>query len=238
MSTAKKITILASICLMLYGPALATPSTQIWNPSTDIQALGTLHFGIDNYFTLAWPQSGGTAFPTDVNLTYGLVPGVEVGIDSFSPSSNQFTFNAKYGIPEGSVMPALAIGIFNLGFDTLDGVKSADQNIVYGVIAKTFGFGRLSTGYYSGNKDVLVDEFGDAQNTGFIFTWDKMITDKIWACIDYASGYSVNGAAFYGFSYAFAQNTSVIFGYGTFNNGHAPGASTNPVVTTQLDINL
>jgi hypothetical protein len=163
---------------------------------------------------------------------------VEVGVDSFSPSSNQFTINAKYGIPEEAVMPALAIGIFNFGFDTLDGVKSSDQNIVYSVMAKTFGIGRFSAGYYSGNKDVLVDEFGDAQNTGFIFTWDKMITDKIWACVDYASGYSVNGALFEGFSYAFAPNTSVIFGYGTFNNGHAPGASTSPVVTTQLDINV
>jgi hypothetical protein len=216
----------------------ATPSTQIWNPSTDIQSAGTWHLGIDNYFTTAWPQSGGTAFPTDVNLTYGAMSGVEIGIDSFSPSSTQFTFNAKYGVPDSGNIPAYAIGAFNLGFDTLDGVKNADQNIVYGLLAKSFGFGRLSAGYYSGNKDVLVDEFGDAQNTGFIFTWDKMMTDKIWACIDYASGYSANGAAFYGFSYAFATNTSVIFGYGTFNNGHAPGASTNPVVTTQLDINI
>jgi len=224
--------------LMLSSRAIATPSTQIWNPSTDIQAYRTVHLGIDNYYTLAWPQSGGTAFPTDVNLTYGLIPGVEVGIDSFSPSSTQFTFNAKYGVPESGDVPAYSVGIFNFGFDTIDGVKSADQNIVYALTAKTFGFGRLSTGYYSGNADVLINENGDAQNTGFIFTWDKMIADKIWACIDYASGYSAVGAAFYGFSYAFAPNTSVIFGYGTFNNGHAPGASTNSVVTTQLDINI
>jgi hypothetical protein len=171
-------------------------------------------------------------------LTYGLTPGIEVGVDSFMPSSNQFTFNAKYGIPEGVILPGLALGFFNFGFDTLDGVKSSDQNIVYSVMAKTFGIGRVSAGYYSGNRDVLVDEFGDAQNTGFILTWDKTITDKIWACVDYASGYSVNGTLFGGFSYAFAPNTSVIFGYGTFNNGHAPGASTSPVVTTQLDINL
>jgi hypothetical protein len=238
MRRAVKILIISAACLMLSGAAMATPSTQIWNPSTDIQALGTVHFGIDNYFTLAWPQSGGTAFPTDVDLAYGLVPGAEVGVDSFSPSSNQFTFNAKYGVPENGNLPAYSAGVFNFGFDTIDGVKSADQNIVYGVLAKTFGFGRLSTGYYSGNKDVLVDEFGDAQNTGFILTWDKTITDKIWACVDYASGYSLNGALFGGFSYAFAPNTSVIFGYGTFNNGHAPGASTSPVMTTQLDINV
>ena len=234
----RNISLIAGIFILMAIACFATPTSQMWNPSTDIQPAGTWHLGIDNYFTLAWPQSGGTAFPTDVNLTYGALPGIEVGADSFSPSSDQFTFNAKYGVPENGNMPAYAIGVFNFGFDTLDGVKSADQNIVYGLVSKAFGFGRLSTGYYSGNKDVLVDEFGDAQNTGFIFTWDKMLTDKIWACVDYASGYSANGAAFYGFSYLFAPNTSVIFGYGTFNNENAPGSSKKPVVTTQLDINI
>lgn len=234
----KKYVLSLAFILAVSVSCFATPSSQIWNPSTDIQSAGTWHLGIDNYFTPAWPQSGGTAFPTDVNLTYGALPGVEVGVDSFSPSSNQFTFNAKYGVAENGNIPAYSIGVFNFGFDTLDGVKSADQNIVYGLVSKVFGFGRISTGYYSGNKDVLVDEFGDAQNTGFIFTWDKQLTDKFWACVDYASGYSANGAAFYGFSYAFAPNTSVLFGYGTFNNENAPGASKNPVVTTQLDINI
>jgi hypothetical protein len=235
---ARNISLIAGIFILMAIACFATPSTQIWNPSADIQPAGTWHLGIDNYFTLAWPQSGGTAFPTDVNLTYGALPGVEVGIDSFSPSSTQFTFNAKYGVAESGNIPAYAVGIFNFGFDTIDGMKSADQNIVYGVVSKTSGIGRLSAGYYSGNKDVLVDEFDDAQNTGFIFTWDKMLTDKIWASIDYASGYSANGAAFYGFSYLFAPNTSVIFGYGTFNNENAPGSSKDPVVTTQLDINI
>ena len=224
--------------LAISGHAFATPSSQIWNPSTDIQATGTWHLGIDNYFTLAWPQSGGIAAPTDVNLTYGLLTGVEMGVDSFSPSSTQLQFNAKYGVPENGNIPAYAIGFFNYGFDTLDGVKSADQDIVYGLISKMFGLGRLSAGYYSGNKYALTDEYGDAQNTGFIFTWDKSVTDKLWACIDYASGYSAYGMAFYGFSYNFSSNTSVLFGYGTYNNENAPGATKAPVVTTQLDINI
>lgn len=234
MRTAVKILIISAVCLMLSGAAMATPSTQIWNPSTDIQALGTVHFGIDNYFTLAWPQSGGTAFPTDVNLTYGLVPGVEVGIDSFSPSSNQFTFNAKYGVPENGNLPAYSVGIFNFGFDTIDGVKSADQNIVYGVLAKTFGFGRLSTGYYSGNEHVLVNSKGDISNTGFIFTWDKAVTDRLWLALDYASGFSAYGSMFCGLSWLFSSNTSVILGYGAFNDSDI----SKPVITTQLDINI
>lgn len=57
-------------------------------------------------------------------------------------------------------------------------------------------------------------------------------TQILWACVDYASGNSILGAAFYGFSWLFAPNTSIIFGYGTYNNG------AKPTVTTQLDINL
>jgi hypothetical protein len=210
---------------------MATPSTQIWNPSTDIQALDSVHFGIDNYFTLVWLQDGGYAFPTDIGLTYGVLPGLEIGIDGFFPSSTQYTFNAKYAIPEED-LPAIAIGAFNLGFDTAGNGYSADQNILYGVAAKTFAFGRLSIGYYSGNEKVLVNNDGDPAATGYILTWDKMLTEKLWASIDHATGCSAYGSTFYGISYAFASNTSIIFGYGTYNNGAAP------TVTTQLDINI
>ena len=30
----------------------ATPSTQIWNPSTDVQSFKTVHLGIDNYYSV------------------------------------------------------------------------------------------------------------------------------------------------------------------------------------------
>ncbi|OGC04878.1 hypothetical protein A2276_02825 [candidate division WOR-1 bacterium RIFOXYA12_FULL_43_27] len=210
--------------LLLQSVAFATPSTQIWNPSTDIQPLGVWHFGIDNYFTLEGPAEGGYAFPTDTGLTYGLLPGLEVGADVFLPQSDPFTFNAKYGVGENGILPAVAVGGF--GFGTKGGVT--DQNVLYGVAAKTTPLGRLSVGYFSGNEKVL----GAGENSGLILTWDKTITDKLWACVDYAGSKSVLGATFYGISWIFAPNTSVIFGYGTYNNG------AKPTVTTQLDINI
>ena len=232
------ISLILSGLALCTGGAYGTPSTQIWNPSTDIQATGTTHLGIDNYFMTLWPRDGGVPIPVDVGLTYGALPGLEIGIDGFYPSSTQYKFNAKYGIPEGAVLPAFAIGGYNFGFDNRDGGFSADENIAYAMVAKTWQFGRLSAGYYSGNEKVLRTLDDDPASTGCILTWDKAVTDKIWVCADYAGGYSAFGAFFYGFSYLFSPNTSVIFGYGTFNGHQNTGDGLDPVLTTQLDINI
>jgi hypothetical protein len=173
-------------------------------------------------------SAGGYAYPTDVGLTYGALPGLEIGIDLFEPQQNPAVFNAKYGIPEGDKLPAFAVGGY--GFGTAQNLT--DQNVVYGVLAKTFPIGRLSAGYFSGNPTLLVDTNGNKDNAGLILTWDKVINDKLWLAIDYAGTRSALGATFYGFSWAFAPNTSVIFAYGTYNNG------AKPTVTTQLDINF
>lgn len=206
--------------------AFATPSTQIWNPSTDIQPRGTGHLGIDDYFTVEDRSSDGYNFPTDLGLTYGLLPGLEVGIDELSPQAvpgSQLVFNAKYGLAENGVLPALAVGGY--GFGTLKGLT--DQNVIYGVAARTFPLGRLSLGYFQGNAAAL-----GADNGGVILTWDKTVNDKLWACVDYASGNSVLGALFTGVSYYFYPNASVLFAYGKYNNG------AKPTFTTQLDINI
>lgn len=205
----------------------ATPSTQIWNPSTDIQAKGTWHLGIDDYITVEDRASGGYSFPTDIGLTYGVLPGVEIGIDAFLPQAafgSPLAFNAKYGIPEGELAPAFAVGGF--GFGSFQGVT--DQNVIYGLAAKTFQpLGRISAGYFSGNASTI-----GSDNKGFILTWDKALADKLWASIDYASGNSALGAVFCGFSWLFAPNTSVLFAYGTYNNG------AKPTMTAQVDINI
>ncbi len=224
----KKLLLAIAIVLAAEGGAMATPSTQIWNPSTDIQPAGVWHLGIDNYFTSQGPADGGYAFPTDTGLTYGLLPGLEVGADVFLPQSSPFVFNAKYGISESGNLPAFAVGGF--GFGTEKGVT--DQNVIYAVAAKTFPVGRLTAGYFSGNSSVLKDPSGNPDNSGVILTWDKYLTDKVWACVDYASSNSALGALFYGLSYSFAPNTSVILGYGTYNNG------AKPTITTQVDINI
>ena len=220
--------ILFILLIFTASTCFATPSTQIWNPSTDIQARSTWHRGIDNYFTPVGPAEGGYAFPADMGLTYGILPGLEIGMDVFLPQTNPFALNVKYGIPEREMVPAFAMGGF--GFGTQSGVT--DQNVIYGVAAKTFPIGRLSAGYFVGNQRVLVDPSGAVENKGVILTWDKQVNDKLWVCIDYAGTKSALGSTFCGFSWFFAPNTSIILAYGTYHNG------TKPTVTTQLDINL
>jgi hypothetical protein len=200
---------------------MATPSTLVWNPATDLQAKGTGHLGIDNYF------SDKAAFSTDIGYTYGVNDNIEVGVDLLYPNAaSAFTFNAKYGVGESDKMPAMAIGVMGFGLNQND--SYTDFRTYYGVVAKTFGsVGRITGGYFTGNSNVI-----GADNKGFILAWDKAINDKVWACVDYASGDSTLGALFGGVSYMFAPNTSVIFGLGKFNNG---GAS---YWTAQMDINI
>src|SRR3989339_1449843 len=112
----------------------ATPTTQIWNPSTDIQALRTFHLGIDNYSSVSDNDSKPYALGTDIGLTYGAFKGLEVGIDLLEPSADPLYFNAKYGLTEGKVMPAIAVG--GVSFGTKKDVT--DYNILYGVLAKSF----------------------------------------------------------------------------------------------------
>jgi len=221
-----KLCLFVLFMIMLAGVSFATPSTQIWNPSTDIQATGVTHLGIDNYFTVDDMASGGYAYPTDLGITYGLLPGIEIGIDSFLPQTtpgSSLAFNAKYGIAEAGILPAFAVGGYGYGLHQ----GATDQNVIYGLIAKTFPYGRLSGGYFKGNASLL-----GSDGSGAILTWDKYVMDKLWLCVDYAGGVSSLGALFGGFSYNFSPNTSMLFAYGKYNN------DAKPTITTQLDINI
>lgn len=209
----------------------ATPSTQIWNPSTDIQAKGTFHLGIDNYYSVSQNDTKPYASGTYLGLTYGALDALELGFDVVEPSEDPLYLNAKFGIAEKGKTPAFAVGVFNAGTKS----DVTNYNILYGLAAKTFDFGRLTGGLYSGNDKLLVDETGEKANTGFIATWDRAVSDKVWASVDYASGQSAYGCLSFGASYAFSKNTSVIFGYVIYNNDKV---NVNNQFTTQLDINF
>ncbi|OGF51345.1 MAG: hypothetical protein A2044_07140 [Candidatus Firestonebacteria bacterium GWA2_43_8] len=219
--------------LVLAGAAVfATPSTQIWNPSTDIQAVNSFHLGVDNYFSIENNANKPYAFGTDIGLTYGLIKDLEIGFDIVDPTANPLYFNAKYGFAESESIPAVAAGIFNAGTQK----DVTDYNIIYIAAAKTFDpVGRFSLGYYYGNDRLLITETGEKANTGFILSWDKAISEKVWLSIDYASGASFYGSVSFGGSYSFAPNTSIIFGFVIFNNRNL---NSNNTFTTQLDINL
>ena len=250
-----KIAVMVSVCMTLVaGTALATPSTQIWIPSTDIQKFGTFHLGIDNYIRSQENDNGARPHVFDIGLTAGVLPfekvQMEAGFDliTYGDSSlddHPLYFNAKLGTPEGALAswsPALAVGGFAFGTNTDSKNPEdfrTDANIVYGLVAKTFPVvGRLSAGYYVGNDEVLVDADGDEDNDGVLLSWDRTmseISDKLWAAVDYQGGDNSFGALSFGVSYAFAPNVSVIFGYDIYNENATGGEDT---YTTQLDINF
>jgi hypothetical protein len=250
----KLVTILAGLALTVAAStaALATPSTQIWIPSTDVQAYKTVHLGIDNYVR-ADREDNGSRFPNlyDIGLTAGVLPfekvQMEVGIDYMSNGTSYdnypLYFNAKIGTPENSLFkysPAVAIGGYNFGTNSDSGsLLRTDQNIVYALAAKTFPVaGRLSAGYFTGNDKVLLDQNGKKENDGLLLSWDRAmpeISDKLWAAVDYQGGDSAMGALSFGLSWAFTKDVSLIIGYDIYNNDKVAGKDT---FTTQLDINF
>jgi hypothetical protein len=188
------------------GTAMATPSTQIWIPSTDIQPFLTGHLGIDNYFRASRNASGGRdPNVLDIGLTAGVLPfekvQMEVGIDYLVIAANPndqhpWSGNAKIGTPEDSMFkfsPAIAVGIYNARPIKDVAVKDAPsvtsgQNIVYGLVAKTVtaigampSLGRFSAGYYRGSKRALVDNpdplLAKPANDGVLLSWDRTMTE-------------------------------------------------------------
>lgn len=224
------------------GMAFATPSTQIWIPSTDIQAYKSVHLGIDNYVRVSGaPDAGPNIF--DIGLTAGILPfekiQAEVGIDYLDSGTQSaadkhpINFNFKVGTPEDSMFknsPAIAAGMFAVG--TQPGVTN--YNISYGLIAKTLPVvGRLSAGGFHGSETTL----GSGKNNGLLASWDRTmseIDDRLWVAVDYQSGNSSFGALSFGASWAFTKNISLIVGYDVYNNIATGG---KPTFTTQLDIN-
>jgi hypothetical protein len=253
--TMKVLALALSIIAATSGVALATPSTQIWIPSTDIQPYKTLHLNFDTYIRVS-KHAGVNTNVIDVGPTIGILPfekiQAEIGLDyidsgtSSGADTHPFYLNAKLGTPEDSLFkysPAIAVGIYNVGTkfsnanaDTFDATK---QDIVYGLMAKTLPvIGRITAGGYHGSGTVLVDQNGHSANDGVMLSWDRTmseISDKLWAAVDYMSGESMMGALNFGVSWAFSKNVSVILGYDIYNNAYTGGKNT---VTTQVDINF
>lgn len=235
--------ILAGLVTFGAKSAEATPSTQIWIPSTDTQAFGTVHLGVDNYTTIfKKAEDGGGDFPTTMGLTFGVGEteslGLEIGFDLKEPSDDPIFLNAKIQLIEDSLFsffPAIAIGGYDFGTNS----EETDFNITYILMAKTFSaLGRLSIGYYYGNESLLLDAEGEKDNSGVLASFDRTlaeIDDRLWIAIDYMGGNNSYGALSFGFAWRFAENMSAILGYDIFNETKTGGENT---VTVQFDIDL
>ena len=241
------------LCVIASERVLSTGSTQIWIPSTDFQKWKSLHLGLDNYIRTNKIEGIRGAGMFDLGLTTGLLPFEkfqgEIGIDYLSMGDSNYDdypiyFNAKLGFPEGAIFkgsPAIALGAYNFGLKK----NLTDYNIIYGEIAKTIPIlGRISVGYYTGNDKVLVDENLNKAKDGFLFSWDRAMTeisDKLWLAVDYQGGRNYLGALSFGASWAFSKNVSVIFGYDIYNNKKAYYNTNNQNAnsfTAQVDINF
>jgi len=240
--------------IVLQGILWATPSTQIWIPSTDVQGFGVFHLGWDSYIKTAAIGGGYEPTVTNGGITVGVLPfqkvGLEVGIDYRDISANHqypIYFNAKLGVPEDAFfkyMPAVAVGAFDLGTKT-NGASLTNYNISYGLLAKNiWKLGRISAGYYIGNRNALAVAEKDAQ--GFLLSWDRTITeisDKLWLAVDYQGGYNSYSEISVGASYSVTPDVSFIVGYDVWSdiNYTAPTPSlfqAKPTATVQVDINL
>jgi hypothetical protein len=241
------------LVLLAFTPANATPSTYIWIPALDIQPFLNPHFGWDSYVTTYQGTLPGVTL--NGGLTMGVLPfkkvQMEVGVD-FRDNNGlhtyPFLFNAKIGTPEDAFFPyqpGVVAGMYDVGF-----VKDLNSyNIAYGLIGKTiWKLGRFSIGGYKGgvgadpkalfyvNSDTNTVN-RKVSDAGIMAAWDRMmpeISDKLWLCVDYQSGYSGYGALNFGFAWYFTPNVSVIYGYDIYMDGEA----LKPTATVQVDINL
>lgn len=239
-----RLAALAVVVVALAAPgAHATPSTQIWIPSTDTQPMGTVHVGVDNYTTVfKKTEDGGHSAPTDFGFTVGVVDtayiGAEVGLDLREQSDYPMYLNAKLQLKEDSItkyFPAIAFGVYDMGTES----GKNDFNIAYLLAAKTLPvIGRITLGYYVGNEDMLKDASGGKENDGFMASFDRTlaeIDDRLWLAIDYMDGNNAYGALSFGLSWRFSNQVSAIVGYDIYNDKDVAGENT---VTVQFDIDF
>ncbi len=225
----------AVILLGLLGAAVAAPdagataSTHIWAPSTDVQRFNSLHVTSDLYVPVERGASG-DRLPsvTNLGLTWGVLPfkkvNLELGVDHKTGygvlDSYPVYFNGKLGIPENAfsgLLPALAVGIFDAGTKR----EATDDNVAYAKAAKTLEpVGRVSIGYFSGSRKLLLDVNGRRDNAGILAAWERMvpeISDRLWLCVDYMGTKSAYGTLNLGGSWKFANGMTLLLGYDIYN---------------------
>jgi hypothetical protein len=244
----------SAIVALASSMAMATPSTQIWIPSTDVKALHEYHIDIDNYTRFSNKSYGGMN-PNyyNIGLSAGVLPfeniKLEAGVDFLTtgfqadtPADNHpFYGNVKLGTPEDAFgvkgLPAFAIGAYNLGtFDKPEVGVSTRQNIAYGLVGKTFPvIGRLSAGGYYGSSRALAtpgNPSNTKNNSGVMASWDRSmpeISDKLWLAVDYMSGNNANGEISVGGSWTFSKQVSLIVGVVIFNPFYSASAADNGI---------
>ena len=190
-----KTTTIAAAALLLFilaaGTARATSSTTFYTPCTSyIQPYGVPHVTYDSYLNRT------ADFPTDLGLTFGLIPGdkfqAEAGFDLFLPGPDPWQFNWKVGIPEkalGKNAPGINLGMFGMGTEA----DVNNFNVLYLNVGQTFeNVGSFAVGGYQGTtRDLLRSADGGHQDAGVMMSYYRTLaplTDKVAVTADWMSG--------------------------------------------------
>jgi hypothetical protein len=221
--------LIAALALLPVVGALATPSTLITIPSTDVLPNATWHLDVDQYFTPS--NKGGQATIQDIAPGYGFANGrAEVGLDYISPSAGDapMFLSAKYKVVQAKgYTPAVVVGGF--GFGTKSG--QTDYDMLYAEGSEVLAPGaRISLGYVHGNKTALGHD-PDMIMAGLDGTFDH--AQKWWYGVDYESGNNAFGALSAGVAYSITPKISYLIGWDHWNS-----SGTKDTVTTQLDVNF
>ena len=253
---------------MTCGSAMAIPTAQTWIPSPDAKGFKEVTVNVINIQRFTKNRGNNPSY-YDVGVTVGVSPleklKLEIGADFLTTNSGSnghvaddhpFYFNAKLATPEDlgfKGMPSIAIGAYNLGLaDKPETFGSTRQNIVYGLVGKTFPvIGRIAAGGYHGSKRALATAGNPSNtnnNTGLMVSWDRTmseISDKLWMGVDYMSGNNANGSLNAGVAWAFSKQITVLTGVQFFNPFYKTSAADNnsipggkPAFTTQLFFNF
>jgi hypothetical protein len=238
--TVKRFLLPAILSWLLAGPAFTTPSTVFWTPCTTyFQPFMKGHIGYDTYVRDI------NMLPVDYGFTVGVLPfkevQMELGYDLLLPAGPGIStdtahyVNAKIGWPENTLFSVgFAAGIFNMGFKK----DFNDYDVLYAVIQKTFDYvGSISVGGYTGNKKLLINEDGKADNNGYMIAYTSPQFSKFIIAADYFSGKNTLSAAGAGLYIYFADNITLLTGpVFPLSRTFAGGANMN--WTVQLDIDF
>ncbi|MCM8797554.1 MAG: hypothetical protein NC923_06760 [Candidatus Omnitrophica bacterium] len=180
-----------------WGFVLATPTTYIWTPSTDIQPYGKIHLNLDNYTPISSRDANGNRLyvqqvygptfsllsdkPEDNILGKLWQPldklGLETGFDykkglGLALDRYPVYFHFKFAVGEDvyfKYMPAFAFGMYDIGYKK----NRTNNNILYYRLAKT-----VILGNFLGNFNLGRYSAGYFRGNGKLLRDEKGLRDN------------------------------------------------------------
>ena len=233
------------LTLFLTPDAIASPSREVFIPSTDSMDFLKIRGDLITYFRSSPDKkavqgplaSSGDRDPGIILLggSVGVLPfdtvrgeiGIEyTGSGADVAESSPVTFNVKVSIPQEAIcryFPGLAVGMYNIGSNT----GETNQDIAYGLISYQFLLGKFTAGGYRGEKGALG---GDGSiKYGVLAAWHRTLVEfsnRLWVGADYMGGKNINSSVNFGVAWAISKNASVMGGYNLHTDRNFSGTDT------------